>query len=440
MVGSSSEFEADRQRLAELLAETGALRYSPDKPFKLASGAESELYFDLRLLNGDPEGINAVAGAFYRRIREIPDVRAVGGLESGSIPIATAVSQLSYLEHQRDPSNPLITSFYVRKAPKTHGTQKAIEGRIASPVVIIDDVITSGTSAMAAVRQVREEGFECGSLMSLMFRGTEEHRRNIERECRLEYIFHKDEFVEQFKELATSGYKNTPCDEDEAANNAILDAHESDEDMECSDDGVDLPHFNKYRALMIKNIAKMIVASKDKRHASIIAGMDRKGKWAVHKIEKEFDAPIHVILQMASTIHPPNKISMIVEFESVRSLINKVPTKEEFEKHSPLHVSEYDHEFKSWGHFLERLGYDPWYRDTVRSPELISYSNQEEPYDDMVSDSARPAEGHESVREIIRNSLTNNPDMLKLFAKVDQNITKLDPNNIKEMLEDLKHV
>jgi len=159
VIGSSSEFEADRRRLAELLAETKAFQYSPDKPFKLASGAESELYFDLRLLNGDPEGINAVAGAFYRRIRDVPDVRAVGGLESGSISIATAVSQLSYLEHQKDPSNPLVTSFYVRKEPKTHGTQKTIEGRITSPVVIIDDVITSGMSAIAAVRQVREEGF-----------------------------------------------------------------------------------------------------------------------------------------------------------------------------------------------------------------------------------------------------------------------------------------
>ncbi len=205
MTSLSSEFEADRQRLAELLVKTKAFQYSPDKPFKLASGAESKFYFDLRLLNGDPEGINAVARVFYRYIKEIPGVRAAGGLESGSIPIATAVSQLSYLEHQRDPSNPLIASFYVRKAPKTHGTRKMIEGRITSPVVIIDDVITSGMSAMTAIRQVREHGYECRALMSLLFRGTEEHRQNIERECKLEYVFHEDEFVKQSKESAAYG-------------------------------------------------------------------------------------------------------------------------------------------------------------------------------------------------------------------------------------------
>ncbi len=204
MTSLSPEFEADRQKLAELLVKTRAFQYSPDRPFKLASGAQSRFYFDLRLLNGDPEGINAVARIFYRRIRGIPDVRAVGGLESGSISIATAVSQLSYLEHQKDSKNPLITSFYVRKEPKAHGMQKMIEGVITSPVVIIDDVITSGASAITAVHQVQKQGYECVSLMSLLFRGTEEQRQDIEKECRLEYIFHKDEFTEQFESTAQS--------------------------------------------------------------------------------------------------------------------------------------------------------------------------------------------------------------------------------------------
>jgi len=115
--------------------------------------------------------------------------------ESGSIPIAAAVSQLSWLEHRKDPSSPMVASFWVRRAQKAYGTRKAIEGRIASRAVIIDDVITSGASALAALRRVREEGFGCGTVMFLVFRGTEEDRRSIEGECRLEYVFRVDELA-----------------------------------------------------------------------------------------------------------------------------------------------------------------------------------------------------------------------------------------------------
>ena len=198
MIELASDFEADKQRLFELLVETRAFQYSPDEPFHLTSGKTSPYYFDLKLLNGHPEGINAVAKVFYHYIKEMPDVQAVGGLESGSISIATAISQLSYFEHKNDSSNPLITSFFVRKSAKKHGTLKLIEGSITSPVVIIDDVITSGMSAITAVHAV-QEGYECRYLMSIIFRGTEEDRKNIEKECKLRYIFHKDQLIEQFR-------------------------------------------------------------------------------------------------------------------------------------------------------------------------------------------------------------------------------------------------
>lgn len=208
--GSYNECRQDRPmpkdptgRLFELLSETGAFQYSPDKPFRLASGATSPYYFDLRILNGDPAGISAVAEVFYGWIRQMTDIRSVGGLESGSISIATAVSQLSHLEHEKDPSNPLLSSFFVRKAPKAHGTQKLIEGKMASPAVIVEDVITSGASAIKGVRAAREGGCECHSLMAIIFRGTDEQRRNIESECNLQYVFEKDRFIERFQESRT---------------------------------------------------------------------------------------------------------------------------------------------------------------------------------------------------------------------------------------------
>ena len=197
------EIESGMQRLARLLVETGSFQYSPDKPFQLSSGATSPYYFDLKRLCGNPEGISLVAQILYHFIRKMPGVESVGGLAVGSISIATAVSQYSWLEHQANQANPLLESFFVRKEQKTHGTSKKIEGCTGSTAVILDDVITSGASAIAAVEAVHDRGIKCTSLLSVIFRGTPENRREIERRVPLSYIFHKDQLVERFKEPKT---------------------------------------------------------------------------------------------------------------------------------------------------------------------------------------------------------------------------------------------
>lgn len=198
----SPDAKSDVQNLLELIAKTGAFQYSPNKPFQLASGETTPYYFDLRRLCGDPAGINTVARIFYDRIRQLPEIKSVGGLESGSISMATAISQLSWLENRKNPSNPLVTSFFVRKKPKSHGTQKLIEGRLISPTVVIDDVITSGMSAMSAIKAITEEKFECKCLIGIVFRGTEQHHLEIEKHIPLQYIFDKEHLVEHFKEPA----------------------------------------------------------------------------------------------------------------------------------------------------------------------------------------------------------------------------------------------
>ena len=189
---------SDTQELFKLLIKTKAFQYSPDKPFRLVSGKTSPYYFDLKLLNGHPEGINAVAKVFYHHIKQITDLRSVGGLAIGPISIATAISQLSYFENQKDKSNPLIESFFIRKQVKKHGTEKLIEGRISTPVVIIDDVVTSGMSALDAVNVVREAGYECKRLMTIVFRGSEIQYKAIDKYIPLQYIFHKDQFMNHF--------------------------------------------------------------------------------------------------------------------------------------------------------------------------------------------------------------------------------------------------
>ena len=189
----------DTSILADIMIKTKAFQYSPDKPFQLAAGGTSPYYFDLRLLNADPRGISIVAKILYDMITEIPGIRSVGGLESGSISMATAVSQYSYTRHEQDNSYPPITSFFVRKQQKSHGTLKRIEGIVSSPCVILDDVITSGKSALTAIDVVKSEGHECRSLICILFRGTNEQQNTIQEEINLQYIFHKDEFLDQIK-------------------------------------------------------------------------------------------------------------------------------------------------------------------------------------------------------------------------------------------------
>ena len=72
---------------------------------------------------------------------------------------------------------------------------------IKSPVVIVDDVVTSGMSALDAASAIREAGFECMCIMSIIFRGTSKQREEIEESIRLEPIFYQDQLVEQFKEM-----------------------------------------------------------------------------------------------------------------------------------------------------------------------------------------------------------------------------------------------
>ena len=168
----------DKTRLSGLLAKTGALKFGK---FTLASGKTSNHYFDLRLLNGHPEGINVVASMLYGMIRR-HGARSIGGLAAGSIPISTAISQLSWLEHQKNGTNPLIGSFYVSKDGHT------INGKIKSPVVIVDDVITSGRSALLAVDAVRKAGYDCACIMCVVFRGGTKDRKMIGESVPFEYV------------------------------------------------------------------------------------------------------------------------------------------------------------------------------------------------------------------------------------------------------------
>jgi orotate phosphoribosyltransferase len=123
--------------------------------FLLASGRRSTYYIDARLTTMSAEGLQLVGDAALEAIRAAGWApQAVGGLTLGADPVAYAIAMASL----RRP--PVIDAFSVRKTAKSHGAGKRIEGSFARgiPVVITEDVITSGSSAIQAIEAVQEEG------------------------------------------------------------------------------------------------------------------------------------------------------------------------------------------------------------------------------------------------------------------------------------------
>ena len=165
-----------------------------EEPVKLSSGKLSHYYFNIKLVTGDAKGINLLAKALYERIKRMGKIEAVGGLESGSIPIATAISQISFLENAATS----IQSFYVRKKPKEHGLRRRIEGQVGSPVVVVDDVVTTGASAIEALEYLQDqEDIQVNYLLTVVYRGTKEEALDFKKKHGIElvYMFLEEDFT-----------------------------------------------------------------------------------------------------------------------------------------------------------------------------------------------------------------------------------------------------
>jgi orotate phosphoribosyltransferase len=137
--------------LQQLLADRSARRGK----FTLSSGRESTLYIDARLTTMSPEGLVLIGQLGLHSLHERGwDVQAIGGLTLGADPVAFAVAYTS-----AGTARPL-RAFTVRKEPKGHGAGRLVEGPVTSGdrVVIVEDVITTGASALRAVSAIRAMG------------------------------------------------------------------------------------------------------------------------------------------------------------------------------------------------------------------------------------------------------------------------------------------
>jgi orotate phosphoribosyltransferase len=152
-----------RQELIELLAKESIKRGQ----FTLASGKLSTLYIDARLSTMSPQGFALIGPVALEAIKAAGwEIDSVGGLTLGADPVAYSISNASNLQP------PLLRAFTVRKEAKIHGTGNIIEGPFQHQdrVAIVEDVITTGASALRAINAITNAGGQIKGVLALIDR------------------------------------------------------------------------------------------------------------------------------------------------------------------------------------------------------------------------------------------------------------------------------
>lgn len=150
-----------RQRLLDLFCEV-AYR---EGDFVLSSGQRSTYYINGKQVTLHPQGGLAVGRILLPLVA--PETVAVAGLTLGADPLVTATSVVAAYENRS------LSALIIRKEAKGHGTQAYIEGPTLphnSSVVVLEDVVTTGQSAMKAVDRLRDAGYQVNEVISLVDR------------------------------------------------------------------------------------------------------------------------------------------------------------------------------------------------------------------------------------------------------------------------------
>jgi orotate phosphoribosyltransferase len=151
----------DRQQLIRLFHER-ALKFGD---FTLASGKKSTYYLDGKQISLHSKGLRLVSLGLLQLLSDV-NFSAIGGMTIGADPIVGGIL-VAAAEHGRS-----LDGFLVRKEPKGHGTQRYVEGPVVpgAKVVVIDDVVTTGGSAIQAVDRIVEFGCEVVCVVGIVDR------------------------------------------------------------------------------------------------------------------------------------------------------------------------------------------------------------------------------------------------------------------------------
>ena len=148
-----------KKQIAAHLLDIGAVFLRPNDPFTWSSGIKSPIYCDNRLTLSFPNVRKDIATGLQKLIEEhFPGVDVIAGTATAGIPHAAWVSDLMNL--------PMC---YVRSKAKSHGKGNQIEGKVAEgqKVVVVEDLISTGGSAITCVEALREAGCEVLGIVSI---------------------------------------------------------------------------------------------------------------------------------------------------------------------------------------------------------------------------------------------------------------------------------
>ncbi|GAB4411128.1 MAG: orotate phosphoribosyltransferase [Microscillaceae bacterium] len=149
--------------VANALLDVQAVQFSPEQPFRWSSGWQSPIYCDSRLTISYPAIRRQITEGFGQLIRSyFPQAEVVVGVATAGIPQAALLAQSFEL--------PML---YVRAKPKDHGRENQIEGRIVpgQSAVIVEDIISTGKSALQAAEVLREAGVEVLGVIAILTYG-----------------------------------------------------------------------------------------------------------------------------------------------------------------------------------------------------------------------------------------------------------------------------
>lgn len=158
------------KKIAEQLLGIKAVFLRPEQPFTWASGIKSPIYCDNRLILSAPEARTVVEQAIADKAKaEFPDAQMLMGTSTAGIAHAAIAATILGLPMG-----------YVRGEAKTHGRNNKIEGRMepGTKVVVIEDLISTGGSAIEVVNALREAGAEVLGIVSIFTYGM---KKGVER-------------------------------------------------------------------------------------------------------------------------------------------------------------------------------------------------------------------------------------------------------------------
>ena len=175
--------------VANRLLQIKAIKLSPQKPFTWASGILSPIYCDNRIVLSHPEVRNFIKVCLVEKSRDFGNIDAVAGVATAGIAHGMLLADALQLPFA-----------YVRAKAKEHGRQNLIEGELrpGSRVLVVEDLISTGGSSIAAVETLRQEGIEVAGVLAIFSYNFDKAKTAFESaDCPFEALSNYDVLVRE---------------------------------------------------------------------------------------------------------------------------------------------------------------------------------------------------------------------------------------------------